>query len=176
MQLTFYLHATRSSSTYFSTLRSTALCRHNGLYRLYSRWHSSSMTAQMYRCDIDAEPLHRYQLGGYHPIALGDILHNGRYKILHKLGWGGYSTTWAAKDKVTKLHVAVKISVSSAEDCRENEVLRAISSLPSDHPGRFYVNQMLDQFTLTGPNGTHNCLVLELLGPNVAECRFILPR
>lgn len=49
-------------------------------------------------CDINAEPLHRYQKGGYHPVHLGDCLKNGRYKILHKLGWGGYSTVWAARD------------------------------------------------------------------------------
>ena len=56
------------------------------------------MAGQIYRCDIDAEPLHRYQPGGYHPLQLGDNLKDGRYKVLHKLGWGGYSTTWAAKD------------------------------------------------------------------------------
>lgn len=28
---------------------------------------------------------------------------------------------------------------------------------------------MLDDFTLDGPNGTHDCLVLELVGPNVAD-------
>ncbi|KAI1033158.1 hypothetical protein LB505_010600 [Fusarium chuoi] len=28
---------------------------------------------------------------------------------------------------------------------------------------------MLDQFTVTGPNGSHNCLVLEFAGPNVSE-------
>ena len=49
-------------------------------------------------CDIDAEPLHRYKMGGYHPVHLGDRLSNGRYKVLHKLGWGGYSTVWAARD------------------------------------------------------------------------------
>jgi serine/threonine-protein kinase SRPK3 len=51
-----------------------------------------------YTCGIDAEPLHRYRIGGYHPIALGDHFGDGRYKVLHKLGWGGYSTVWAAKD------------------------------------------------------------------------------
>ncbi|KAF5588095.1 CMGC SRPK kinase [Fusarium pseudocircinatum] len=28
---------------------------------------------------------------------------------------------------------------------------------------------MLDHFTLVGPNGSHDCLVLELVGPNVAD-------
>lgn len=28
---------------------------------------------------------------------------------------------------------------------------------------------MLDHFTLVGPNGSHDCLVLELVGPNIAD-------
>lgn len=54
-----------------------------------------------HRCDIYAEPLHRYQRGGYHPVHLGDCFEGtkGRkYRVLHKLGWGGYSTVWAARD------------------------------------------------------------------------------
>ena len=46
------------------------------------------------------EPLSRYQSGGYHPVSLGDTFKNGRYKIQHKLGWGGFSTVWLAKDRV----------------------------------------------------------------------------
>ena len=56
------------------------------------------MPPQTYYSGIDAEPLHRYKPGGYHPLGLGEALKDGRYKILHKLGWGGYSTTWAARD------------------------------------------------------------------------------
>lgn len=44
-----------------------------------------------YICPIDAEPLHRYRQGGYHLVTLGECLKARRYKILHKLGWGGYS-------------------------------------------------------------------------------------
>lgn len=69
----------------------------------------SQNLAQIYYCDIDAEPLHRYQPGGYHPLALGDILKDGRYEIVHKLGWGGYSTTWAAKDQEYILPSAMEL-------------------------------------------------------------------
>ncbi|OJD20919.1 hypothetical protein ACJ73_07745 [Blastomyces percursus] len=48
---------------------------------------------------VDAESLHRYQLDGYHPVILGGYLRKGRYKVLHKLGWGVFSTVWAARDQ-----------------------------------------------------------------------------
>lgn len=40
----------------------------------------------------------RYSQGGYHPVNLGDTFKNGRYKIAHKLGHGGFSTVWVARD------------------------------------------------------------------------------
>ncbi|KAG6112145.1 hypothetical protein E4U13_004407 [Claviceps humidiphila] len=125
--------------------------------------------APRYTTNLDVENLDRYEPGGYHPVALGDVLKGGRYKILHKLGWGSHGTTWAAKDQRDNRYVAVKIMVSKTEHSRELRILRALSALPKDHPGSSYVNQMLDHFTLVGPNGTHNCLVLELVGPNVQE-------
>jgi hypothetical protein len=39
-----------------------------------------------------------YRPGGFHPVALGDTLKDGRYKIHHKLGYGGFSTVWVARD------------------------------------------------------------------------------
>ncbi|KAI0809592.1 kinase-like protein [Xylaria sp. FL0064] len=121
-------------------------------------------------CDVDAEPLHRYRRGGYHPIRLGDLLKDGRYKILHKLGWGGYSTVWAARDQREQRYVAVKISVSErGERNREFKVLLAIAAIRSEQPGSRHLMPMLDHFQLDGPNGTHDCLVLELLGPSVPD-------
>ena len=45
------------------------------------------------------EELSKYKPGGYHPVTLGDTFKNGRYEIHHKLGFGGFSTVWLAKDK-----------------------------------------------------------------------------
>ena len=38
-----------------------------------------------------------YRPGGYHPVHLGDLYHQ-RYRVIHKLGFGSYSTVWLARD------------------------------------------------------------------------------
>ncbi|KAH6949462.1 kinase-like domain-containing protein [Fusarium avenaceum] len=162
------IHIMISKSTRIpARVRSFPSSRFNHLY--LTRYHHTEMEGLEHRCNIDAEPLHRYKPDGYHPLALGEVLNNGRYKIIHKLGWGGYSTTWAAKDEQTGRYVAVKIPISEAEKTNEYKVLQAISTLPKHHPGFSHVNQLLDTFTLVGPNGSHNCLVLEIVGPSVAD-------
>lgn len=133
---------------------------------------SSTMAPFAHSCSIDAEPVHRYKAGGYHPIHLGDCLDHGRYKVLHKLGWGGHSTVWAAKDQRLDTYVAVQVSVSERQNGKFDRCLRVTRKLApssSAHPGAAFVMQTRDHFTLDGPNGTHECLVLELLGPSVTD-------
>lgn len=45
------------------------------------------------------EKMSRYRPGGFHPVRLGDTFNAGRYKVHHKLGWGGFSTVWLARDQ-----------------------------------------------------------------------------
>lgn len=45
--------------------------------------------------------------------------------------------------------------------------MRTLSDIPEYRYGQRNVTKMLDQFTLAGPNGNHDCLVLELVGPSV---------
>lgn len=44
------------------------------------------------------ERLERYMAGGFHPVAIGDTFCDGRYTVRDKLGFGGYSTVWLARD------------------------------------------------------------------------------
>ena len=53
-----------------------------------------------YKAAVPAEDPNWYRPGGYHPIHLGDRLKDGRYEIVHKLGFGGFATVWLAKDHV----------------------------------------------------------------------------
>ncbi|KAL6914795.1 hypothetical protein FSST1_012555 [Fusarium sambucinum] len=134
-----------------------------------SRYHYSKMLTFTHTSGIDAEPVERYKPGGYHPITLYETLKDDRYKVLHELGYGGYSTTWAAMDQKTNSYVAVKVIVADPPVTTELNVLEAVSALPKTHPGSCHIIQLLDHFTVDGPNGSHECLVMEIAGPNVQD-------
>ena len=110
----------------------------------------------------DVEDLTRYQEGGYHPVHIQDQYSNERYHIVHKLGFGAYSTTWLAKDQYMNRYVALKIVVAEAlKVSSEGRILRHLRDTQLDHPGRGYVCSILDEFFISGPNGRHLCLVSE---------------
>ncbi|KAL3480486.1 kinase-like domain-containing protein [Aspergillus californicus] len=120
----------------------------------------------------DIESPARYRPGGYHPIAIGDSL-SDRYDIVHKLGFGTYSTTWLARDRNTEKYVAVKIAIAAA-DLPESKILNALAlSETSDeaHPGKALIPRVLDTFSLNGPNGRHTCLVTEPGMMTLAEAK-----
>ncbi|THZ38556.1 kinase-like protein [Aureobasidium pullulans] len=134
--------------------------------------HRSFITSKFrYACDVEAEPLHRYRSGGYHPVRLGDAFKQGRYKVLHKLGHGGFSTVWIARDQSLNRNVALRIVTSensssiNRELCTHRRLLENSVPPMNDHK---HIVRLLDNFEHPGPNSMHICLVLELLGPNVA--------
>lgn len=94
------------------------------------------------------EVLEEYQPEGYHPITVGDVLHN-RCQITDKLGFGGYSTVWIARDTYLNRYVTLNISVANSIQ-HETKVLKALSastpSTSSEHPGRGLVPIFLDEF------------------------------
>lgn len=115
------------------------------------------------------ENVERYRPGGFHPVHLGDTLSDGRYRIIHKLGYGGFSTVWLAREESRKRYVALKIiTAETSSDCSEIKILRYLECT-SDHPGRKYVASILDHFYFEGPNGFHLCLVSEVYGPSINQ-------
>ncbi|KAH6717117.1 kinase-like domain-containing protein [Leptodontidium sp. MPI-SDFR-AT-0119] len=110
------------------------------------------------------EKMSRYKPGGFHPVCLGDTFKEGRYKIRHKLGWGGCSTVWLAWDGVSEMWVSIKVkSADSSADNRELEALRVLRETTAIH----HFVRRFDGFLHHGPNGCHQCIVFELLGPSV---------
>lgn len=122
----------------------------------------------------DLEDLHLYCPGGHHPVLLESVL-NGRYLVVHKLGTGGSANVWLCRDTTSKTkekYVAVKIATAEfPEEHFRGRVHSTILHHTANHhshvPGAEFICLPLDEFCLTGPNGTHHCFVYLLLGPAV---------
>ena len=98
------LYFQRSGKVFSQTLQ-TGSPNHEGLPLLLYQWQEG------------IEDLENYHPGGYHPAhIIGDRYHNSRYEIIHKLGFGSYSTVWLAKDHLKSRFVALKIVVAKAPE------------------------------------------------------------
>lgn len=109
------------------------------------------------------EDLETYSDGGYHPVQLGDLFCDGRYRVVHKLGFGSYSTVWLALDSSLNQYVALKIIVAAVSaKSREGEVMKYMSAKGDELDKRSAILPvLLDEFWIHGPNGRHRCLVTE---------------
>lgn len=66
------------------------------IYRLTSGLRPPSRSPIQARA-FSEEDFTRYCPGGYHPVRIGDVFSNGKYRVLRKLGYGVYSTVWLAR-------------------------------------------------------------------------------
>ncbi|KAJ5146536.1 CMGC/SRPK protein kinase [Penicillium bovifimosum] len=105
------------------------------------------------------EDLDNYCPGGYHPLTIGDALNGGRYQLVDKLGYGGYSTIWLARDLRMDRYVALKaITADASSSTPEASLMHYLGNSPST-PGRGIIPPLLDEFWVTGSNGKHKCIV-----------------
>lgn len=130
-----------------------------------------------------------YKRGGYHPVSIGERFgENGRYEVKKKLGWGHFSTCWLCEDTAAgergTTARALKIQKSSGsytEAARDEiEILKQLRRGDDDErndngddeeddrcSGSAQVVRLYDSFTHEGPNGTHVCMVFDVLGDNL---------
>lgn len=121
---------------------------------------------QIYRSPFldSLEDVEQYRRGGRHPINLGDILSN-KYKVIHKLGHGGFATIWLARILQENQYVAIKVLSANApvEDLKFLTYLR-------DHGGKHpNIISLQEAFRVQGPNGLHQCLVFDSVGPSLKQ-------
>ena len=121
-----------------------------------------------YYCDVESESLARYRPGGYHPVNIGDTFQSGRYRVLQKLGWGGFSTVWLVCDSTLSRLAALKVVVSEvSETSNEVRILQLLASIPAKHEGQRHLRRLTDYFFHNGPNGRHQCLVFDVDGVSI---------
>ncbi|KAF8905830.1 kinase-like domain-containing protein [Gymnopilus junonius] len=121
--------------------------------------------------EISVEDIGFYRPDGFHPVHLGDTFstcpgsNRPRYRVLHKLGEGYYSTVWLAQDMAENDRgVALKIAIADARGAHEASILLTLSS-DTSHPGKKHILKLLDHFQIRGPNGVHEALVTDILIP-----------
>ncbi|XP_022652436.1 SRSF protein kinase 3-like isoform X2 [Varroa jacobsoni] len=122
--------------------------------------------------DEEQEDSKDYCKGGYHYVCIADVF-QGRYHVIRKLGWGHFSTVWLCWDFQDKRFVALKV-VKSAPHYTETAVdeirlLRCVRESDEADRARHSVVQLLDDFKIEGANGTHVCMVFEVLGHNLLK-------
>ncbi|XP_064894532.1 SRSF protein kinase 1 isoform X2 [Columba livia] len=122
--------------------------------------------------DDEQEDPNDYCKGGYHLVKIGDLF-NGRYHVIRKLGWGHFSTVWLAWDTQGRRFVAMKV-VKSAEHYTETaldeiKLLKSVRNSDPNDPSKERVVQLLDDFKISGVNGSHICMVFEVLGHHLLK-------
>uniref|UniRef100_A0A8C8JRJ3 non-specific serine/threonine protein kinase n=1 Tax=Oncorhynchus tshawytscha TaxID=74940 RepID=A0A8C8JRJ3_ONCTS len=117
--------------------------------------------------DEEQENPSDYCIGGYYPVEIGEIFID-RYQVVKKLGWGHFSTVWLGWDMEKRRFVALKL-VKSAPTFTETaldeiKLLKCVRDSDPSDPKRDTVVQLIDDFKVSGVNGEHVCMVLEVLG------------
>lgn len=114
----------------------------------YSMEPNSSLK---YQWQEGVENLEGYRSGGYHPTHIGDQYSDSRYEVVHKLGYGSYSTVCLAKDHLEARYVSLKILIAAiSEKSSECKILRRLALGKQDHQGRAYVQSLLNEFDING--------------------------
>lgn len=109
----------------------------------------------------NVEDVDMYGPGGYYPVNSGDVVGN-KFKVIHKLGHGGFALVWLARDLENHRNVAVKVLKDGASD-HEVDILEHLRSSTKDH----WFTNIREIFKIRGPNGLHQCIVLDLGGPSI---------
>ncbi|KAJ3874074.1 kinase-like domain-containing protein [Lentinula edodes] len=82
-------------------------------------------------------------------MILGKFVANGRYGIIHKLGFGRSSTVWLARDRQCTQGSGKLVTLKALRADASN------ADSPKDH------------FVVDGPNGSHDFLVSAFSGPSI---------
>lgn len=122
----------------------------------------------------NVENVKYYRPQGFHPVKLGDEFN--QYKVVHKLGDGGFATIWLARDTKEDRYVALKIILAHESEIVEKYCLKTLDHLKkcvADGAQAPYIDLPIDHFWIEGPNGRHICLVSHFHGPSIGSFSIV---
>ena len=115
-----------------------------------------------------------------HPLSIGDVFAGGRYKVLHKLGFGGSSTIWLARDSVSGILVALKVlatytSAKPKDEIEELVISQKLDALiaSSHHPAKQKSKRLRILSFWKSPMERTYALCLNLLDRAYMPCPFL---
>ncbi|GJC92837.1 protein kinase domain protein [Colletotrichum higginsianum] len=163
----------RSLKRRFNTCQILSLRQTNALFRPFDSSSTMPTNPFLYEHVDNVERLDFYRTGGYHPIQPGDRL-DGRYRVVHKLGYGTHSTIWLARDDRQVKYVAVKVGTADSDE-KEADILSRIADLTGEGEGRenALIPPVLDRFSISGPNGRHPCFVTTPARCSLADAKGV---
>ncbi|KAI9798799.1 MAG: hypothetical protein M1826_005658 [Phylliscum demangeonii] len=105
------------------------------------------------------EHIELYRPGGYHPVHMDEVFNN-RYRVIRKLGYG--MALLRCVEDCLKI-----VRADASEGAHELSVMIWLDNHRASAGGAAHVIELQDSFTHQGPNGTHLCLVLEVMGASL---------
>lgn len=81
--------------------------------------------------EFACEDINLYPKGFCYPISISDIIVE-RYRIIHKLGHGAFSTVWVAQDMTENRDVALKILMLGSPDHQHSKGFDVFVTLSSN--------------------------------------------
>ena len=94
---------------------------------------------------------------------------NNKYKIIKKLGQGGFSIVYLVENITTHDYFAIKISISKEKrEDKYNEVGNEVAKFALVQDSEYFV-QMIDSFDFSNNRMIYKCIVMELVGCNVLQ-------
>src|SRR3984885_3627827 len=93
-------------------------------------------------------------------------------RIVNKLGYGSYGTIWLVEDLDSGRYMALKVlSAEASKESSEVTIRRHLKQRQINDRGsngQEFLIEFLDDFKVEGQNGTHHCIVTEVLGPSIS--------
>ncbi|KAF5568686.1 CMGC kinase [Fusarium napiforme] len=113
--------------------------------------------------EFACEDINLYPRGFCYPISIGEIIIE-RYRIIHKLGHGAFSTVWMAHGIIENKDVALKILTLGNSNERDYQMQSEIIGTAKDLTYLLVYHQT---FLLPSPHSQHRVFVFPLQGPNL---------
>jgi serine/threonine protein kinase len=111
-----------------------------------------------------------YSPGGHYLVHLGHVVED-KYKIIYKLGNGGFAVVLLDRDVKKRKYVALKILRADAppREAITPEYLK-------EHAAASRIAHLHKTFMVQGPNGIHQFLVLDVGGPSLKHLSLYCKR